>query len=179
MSYQCGGSADFHALSGRSNDLPRQTRVDRQPDPVRPTRNERRTEPSRPTRTERPDSHSEPHRSRSNPSETQAYPNKRRDAARGSHHRSETPARPASSRPAARPAPDPPLNSGDNTGDYNDELLAKPLEPRTSAEFVTPDETVREVLMTPQSYGVHNRGIEDENDLDIPTYLRNMRKMKK
>ena len=54
-----------------------------------------------------------------------------------------------------------------------------PLETNRSAEFDTPEETLRDVLMTPQSYGANNMGFENENDLDIPTYLRNMRKMKK
>lgn len=43
----------------------------------------------------------------------------------------------------------------------------------------TPAESLPEVLMSPQPYGANNMGFEDENDLDIPTYLRNMRKMKK
>ena len=49
---------------------------------------------------------------------------------------------------------------------------------RPSAEMVTPRETLQEVLMTPQSFGANNMGFEDENDLDIPTYLRNLRKRK-
>jgi len=47
------------------------------------------------------------------------------------------------------------------------------------SDFVTPQETLQEVLMTPQSYGANNMGFDDENDLDIPTYLRNMKKMNK
>lgn len=54
-----------------------------------------------------------------------------------------------------------------------------PLETERAAEYDTPEEALRDVLMTPQSYGANNIGFEDENDLDIPTYLRNMRKMKK
>jgi len=166
----------------------RQPRLDRHAEPKHQTRNdrhaepthtERRTEPTRPTR------HNESRGQKSN-AETQAYPNKRRETQqpnpqRGHHYRPESAQRGGQTpaRPTGRAALDPQFNNVDSTGDYDDELLAKPLEPRTSAEFVTPDETVREVLMTPQSYGVHNRGIEDENDLDIPTYLRNMRKMKK
>ena len=53
---------------------------------------------------------------------------------------------------------------------------SKPQQP--TSEFVTPQETVQEVLMTPQSYGANNMGFDDENDLDIPTYLRNMKKMR-
>ncbi len=47
------------------------------------------------------------------------------------------------------------------------------------SDFVTPQETLQEVLMTPQSYGANNMGFDDENDLDIPTYLRNMKKLNK
>lgn len=54
-----------------------------------------------------------------------------------------------------------------------------PLEPRRAAELNTPEETIQEVMMTPQSYGANNMGFEDENDLDIPTYLRKLKKMKK
>lgn len=54
-----------------------------------------------------------------------------------------------------------------------------PLQTDRSAEFDTPEEALQDVLMTPQSYGANNMGYENENDLDIPTYLRNMRKMKK
>ena len=46
-----------------------------------------------------------------------------------------------------------------------------------NSDFVTPQETIQEVLMTPQAYGANNMGFDDENDLDIPTYLRNMKKM--
>ena len=53
------------------------------------------------------------------------------------------------------------------------------LEPEPAPEFVTPEETIQEVLMTPQNYGANNLGFDDENDLDIPTYLRNRRKIKK
>lgn len=49
------------------------------------------------------------------------------------------------------------------------------LKPNMAADHVTPDETIQEILMTPQSFGA-NMGLEgDDNDLDIPTYLRNMR----
>jgi cell division protein FtsZ len=54
----------------------------------------------------------------------------------------------------------------------------KPLQQPPASDFATPEETVKEVLMTPQSYGANNMGFGDENDLDIPTYLRNMKKMK-
>ncbi len=54
----------------------------------------------------------------------------------------------------------------------------KPLVAQDAAELATPDETIKEVLMAPQNYGANNLGFEDENDLDIPTYLRNMRRMK-
>jgi cell division protein FtsZ len=50
---------------------------------------------------------------------------------------------------------------------------------RDTADMVTPRETPQEVLMAPQSFGANNMGgFEDENDLDIPTYLRNLRKRK-
>lgn len=55
----------------------------------------------------------------------------------------------------------------------------QPMEPPPAAEMNTPDETIQEVMMTPQSYGANNMGYEDENDLDIPTYLRKLKKMKK
>ena len=54
-----------------------------------------------------------------------------------------------------------------------------PLKNERAAEFDTPEEALRDVLMTPQSYGANNLGYDNDNDLDIPTYLRNMRKMKK
>lgn len=54
----------------------------------------------------------------------------------------------------------------------------RPLVAQDAAELATPDETIKEVLMAPQNYGANNLGFEDENDLDIPTYLRNMRRMK-
>lgn len=53
------------------------------------------------------------------------------------------------------------------------------MRPQPTSEFVTPQETIQEVLMTPQNYGANNMGFDDENDLDIPTYLRNMKKMRK
>ena len=55
----------------------------------------------------------------------------------------------------------------------------KPLRAEKAAEFDTPVETIQEVLLSPQSYGANNLGFDDENDLDIPTYLRNMKKLKK
>ncbi|CAM2065999.1 cell division protein FtsZ [Sulfidibacter corallicola] len=53
------------------------------------------------------------------------------------------------------------------------------LHAEPAAEFATPEETLKNILMTPQGYGANNMGFEDDNDLDIPTYLRNMRKLKK
>jgi hypothetical protein len=53
------------------------------------------------------------------------------------------------------------------------------MEAEPAAEFQTPRETIQEVLMTPQSFGANNMGFSDENDLDIPTYLRNMKRIKK
>lgn len=50
------------------------------------------------------------------------------------------------------------------------------LEERQASEMNTPDEVVQEVMMTPQSYGANNMGYENENDLDIPTYLRKLKK---
>ncbi|MDJ0841421.1 MAG: cell division protein FtsZ [Acidobacteriota bacterium] len=85
-------------------------------------------------------------------------------------------------RPSTRDLTDRRLVARDNLG-YDDHPIhldeRQPLHPRQAADFATPDETVKEVLMTPQSYGANNMGFDDENDLDIPTYLRNMRKMKK
>lgn len=52
-------------------------------------------------------------------------------------------------------------------------------QPIDTADNHTPDENIKEVLMTPQSFAANNYGFDDENDLDIPTYLRNMRKLKK
>jgi len=54
-----------------------------------------------------------------------------------------------------------------------------PLKSEKAADFDTPEEALRDVLMTPQNYGANNLGYDNDNDLDIPTYLRNMRKMKK
>ncbi|CAM2006218.1 cell division protein FtsZ [Acanthopleuribacter pedis] len=51
--------------------------------------------------------------------------------------------------------------------------------PMDSVDYPTPEATMKHVLMTPQGYGANNMGFEDDNDLDIPTYLRNMRKLKK
>ncbi len=51
-----------------------------------------------------------------------------------------------------------------------------PLESRQASDMNTPDEVVQEVMMTPQSYGANNMGYENENDLDIPTYLRKLKK---
>jgi cell division protein FtsZ len=57
----------------------------------------------------------------------------------------------------------------------NQASTGEQLTPNMAAEYATPDETIQEILMTPQSYGA-NMGLDaDENDLDIPTYLRNMR----
>ncbi len=64
------------------------------------------------------------------------------------------------------------------TARQTDEGQSELIQPPAS-EHDTPDETIRDVLMTPQHYGANNMGFDDENDLDIPTYLRNMRKLKK
>lgn len=55
----------------------------------------------------------------------------------------------------------------------------QPLEPEPASLYNTPEEVMQEVLLSPQSYGANNMGYEDENDLDIPTYLRKLKKMKK
>ena len=60
-----------------------------------------------------------------------------------------------------------------------DQTNPKPQQVEDSYEVNTPQETLQEVLMTPQSYGANNLGFEDENDLDIPTYLRNMKNRKR
>lgn len=59
------------------------------------------------------------------------------------------------------------------------EVLEDPLEQRRGTQFDTPEDTIQEVLMAPQSYGANNMGFEDENDLDIPTYLRKLKKVTK
>ncbi len=42
----------------------------------------------------------------------------------------------------------------------------------------TPEDTIKQVVMAPNTYGANNLGGDQENDLDIPTYLRNLQKMK-
>jgi len=42
----------------------------------------------------------------------------------------------------------------------------------------TPEDTIKQVVMAPNTYGANNLGGDMENDLDIPTYLRNLQKMK-
>jgi len=83
-------------------------------------------------------------------------------------------------RPSTRDLTDRRIVARDEIGglDAGSPYDEEPPAPR-SADLVTPDETVREVLMTPQSFGANDMGFDDENDLDIPTYLRNMRKMRK
>ena len=87
------------------------------------------------------------------------------------------------SRPSAQPRSEPGFSRRPapeyRSDDYTEILEDKQPLPQTPAsEFDTPEETVKEVLMAPQSYGANNMGFDDENDLDIPTYLRNMKKMK-
>ncbi|MCB1042239.1 MAG: cell division protein FtsZ [Acidobacteria bacterium] len=58
---------------------------------------------------------------------------------------------------------------------------SEPLERETihvdaAAEFNTPEDALQRVLMTPNSYGANNYGSDMDDDLDIPTYLRNLRK---
>ncbi len=65
------------------------------------------------------------------------------------------------------------------SGRLENPTAAAPLKTEKAAEYDTPEETIQEVLMTPQSYGANNLGFDDENDLDIPTYLRNMKKIQK
>ncbi len=47
-----------------------------------------------------------------------------------------------------------------------------------AAEHNTPEDALQRVLMTPSSYGANNYGSDADDDLDIPTYLRNLRKTK-
>jgi len=86
-------------------------------------------------------------------------------------------------RPSTRDLTDRRIINRDDLGEVHNRdteyLDEQPLPQRQAADMVTPDETVKEVLMTPQSFGANDMGFDDENDLDIPTYLRNMRKMKK
>jgi len=87
------------------------------------------------------------------------------------------------SRPGVRPRVDVGFGRKAAPGyrsDEHTEILEErqPLAQQPASEFATPDETVKEVLMTPQTYGANNMGFGDENDLDIPTYLRNMKKTK-
>jgi len=87
------------------------------------------------------------------------------------------------SRPGVRPRVDVGFGRKAAPGyrsDEHTEILEErqPLAQQPASEFATPDETVKEVLMTPQTYGANNMGFGDENDLDIPTYLSNMKKPK-
>jgi hypothetical protein len=85
------------------------------------------------------------------------------------------------SRPGVQPRTESPKRGAPEyrSDDYTELLEDKqPLTQQPASDFDTPEETVKEVLMAPQSYGANNMGFDDENDLDIPTYLRNMKKMK-
>lgn len=84
------------------------------------------------------------------------------------------------SRPKQRPSKDAGRQAGmADEQTANRATEAAPMLSADPGEYPTPDATMKHVLMTPQSYGANNMGFEDDNDLDIPTYLRNMRKLKK
>lgn len=65
-----------------------------------------------------------------------------------------------------------------------DEGVSRPITHKETiqvdqaAEFNTPEDALQRVLMTPNSYGANNYGSDLDDDLDIPTYLRNLRKTK-
>jgi cell division protein FtsZ len=52
-------------------------------------------------------------------------------------------------------------------------------EPRqaVSSTQPTPEDAMQRVLLTPNTYGANNLGAQADDDLDIPTYLRNLRRM--
>lgn len=52
-------------------------------------------------------------------------------------------------------------------------------EPRQAASSSqpTPEDAMQRVLLTPNTYGANNLGAQADDDLDIPTYLRNLRRM--
>lgn len=52
------------------------------------------------------------------------------------------------------------------------------LDHDTPPPSKTPEDTIKQVVMGPNTYGANNLGSDMEHDLDIPTYLRNLQKMK-
>jgi len=104
----------------------------------------------------------------SRPTQQEAQPQQRRTA----------PPQPRQE-PRARTAEPSRRHTGETGPTATTEETRTELVQPPASDFATPEETIRDVLMTPQSYGANNLGFNDENDLDIPTYLRNMRKVKK
>lgn len=66
--------------------------------------------------------------------------------------------------------------SRDNDFNTSSEAAGMPVKP--AADFNTPEDTVQKVLMNPSLYGANDIGAEGDDDLDIPTFLRKLRKMR-